>query len=1122
MKRTSLVMLLIIIAAMSYAISGTISSNTVWSEDVIVTGDLTVAENVTLTIQPGVNVYFPMVDQNADGIGDVNFYVLGRLVVQGTESEKVSFKSLEATPGKRDWGGIHLLTADNGTISSLSNLLIENAYRGLLVNGKGVTAQGLSVWNSFDYGIRVQASSSPSTFTNCDLRNGAGYGMQVEAGNVTITNILIYRHGSYGFKGMGTATLSVSGMNSTTNDGSGIWIANPSSATFESSRSVSNKHYGILIESGSPSFNNCQIFSNKRSGIKISGTSGTPLFSYCSVIDNQENGFLIHSRNPQITYSFIHQNRGSGITILNASPTVNYCNIFGNHGEELTGPDFNRTLADTEWRRTATGVTSVPASVATVPLYLNTITYRKDADNFYSSSYYYYQLYTRIVANTNHYLVDEYSFYTRYDHDMPQITVSGVVDQLILTQAALQIGIYSVSNTNNPRMWVSNMTMNHHLDKQVVVFNEAGVSANLQFNWWGQITGVNDLVMQYTPATANYATMQTSLLVASMSNLPNEGPSLSLLTPAVLTINPSTVEINFTAMDIDNNARIRLYYSTDQNFGGTLITDQLFEDDHSTYSWNVGSVSPGIYYVYGSIDDGSNPVVYSYAPERVVVGDFRVWIPNDLFASASDAISVPLKIRNVLPDYDIISYQLNITFNHNIVTFQGIQQDATLSNGWTLNYNNSVPGQIALNAFSTAAMAAEAGDLLILNFTINNNQADNQFTDLTISDCILNAGYPAPVTANGKITVYNKYNITGAVNYYSGAIPISNVQMNLSGLAQSDLLTDAEGSFAFAQQYYGNYTLTPEYSLAIPELVITPYDASLVARYALGLVTFDSNQIHAADVNADNLVSVYDAALIARYSVGIITELPAGIMKFSPASSSFTLNNVYTPRQFIGIAYGDPSGNWYDDARTTVHTEPQIVRTGADTYLLTLSADEPFYSYLLKLQYDPDLTEILDIEYHESVNGFQREVNHSDGSLAIASYGISPASSSEAIIRIRFSSSAEEPISVLSSFFDEQGTPYGWTSSDDPTTPAIVLLQQNYPNPFNPLTSISYSIPQASDVRLDIYNVKGQRVQSLVNSAQSAGLYTVQWNAQGFASGMYLYRLQVGNKVISRKMLLMK
>jgi hypothetical protein len=88
-------------------------------------------------------------------------------------------------------------------------------------------------------------------------------------------------------------------------------------------------------------------------------------------------------------------------------------------------------------------------------------------------------------------------------------------------------------------------------------------------------------------------------------------------------------------------------------------------------------------------------------------------------------------------------------------------------------------------------------------------------------------------------------------------------------------------------------------------------------------------------------------------------------------------------------------------------------------------------------------------------------------------------------------------------------------------------LLQNYPNPFNPTTQIEYYLPTESNVRLEVYNMLGQRVKTLVNDSQQAGTYTVTWNATdvnnvSVASGVYIYKLQAGSSTLMRKMVLIR
>jgi len=72
-------------------------------------------------------------------------------------------------------------------------------------------------------------------------------------------------------------------------------------------------------------------------------------------------------------------------------------------------------------------------------------------------------------------------------------------------------------------------------------------------------------------------------------------------------------------------------------------------------------------------------------------------------------------------------------------------------------------------------------------------------------------------------------------------------------------------------------------------------------------------------------------------------------------------------------------------------------------------------------------------------------------------------------------------------------------------------LRQNYPNPFNPTTTISYDLPKRSNVVIKIYNIIGEEVANLINTEQNAGKYSINWNAKGLASGVYIYRLQAND-----------
>ena len=88
--------------------------------------------------------------------------------------------------------------------------------------------------------------------------------------------------------------------------------------------------------------------------------------------------------------------------------------------------------------------------------------------------------------------------------------------------------------------------------------------------------------------------------------------------------------------------------------------------------------------------------------------------------------------------------------------------------------------------------------------------------------------------------------------------------------------------------------------------------------------------------------------------------------------------------------------------------------------------------------------------------------------------------------------------------------------------PGNFVLHQNYPNPFNPTTNIQFSVPNLSPVSISIYNVRGEFIEYLVNDVYEPGNYTMHLDAGDYSSGIYFYRLQTENSILTRKFIIIK
>lgn len=100
--------------------------------------------------------------------------------------------------------------------------------------------------------------------------------------------------------------------------------------------------------------------------------------------------------------------------------------------------------------------------------------------------------------------------------------------------------------------------------------------------------------------------------------------------------------------------------------------------------------------------------------------------------------------------------------------------------------------------------------------------------------------------------------------------------------------------------------------------------------------------------------------------------------------------------------------------------------------------------------------------------------------------------------------------------------PPSWFNGDESLIAGDIDLPQNYPNPFNSKTQIMYALPSNSDVRLDIFNLMGQKVERLVDAKQNAGQHVITWNARDYSSGIYFYILKISDRILAGRMTLIK
>ena len=290
---------------------------------------------------------------------------------------------------------------------------------------------------------------------------------------------------------------------------------------------------------------------------------------------------------------------------------------------------------------------------------------------------------------------------------------------------------------------------------------------------------------------------------------------------------------------------------------------------------------------------------------------------------------------------------------------------------------------------------------------------------------------------------------------------------------------------------------------------ISAFDASTVLQHIVGATTLAGNALAAADVTANGTVSAMDASFILQFVVGNITGFPGQGKKLPiDMTEAFELTIV----------------------SDSDHSELELTNTG----ITFISATE--------IEFVVPNNPINEVELVPSVFSENLSMNYriDKDTVMIAIAGNKAMNEKGVFAKLRFAYADNgEGRDLRENIFynkfilnetdltDHMNEVQTGIKDDLADIPLEFKLNQNYPNPFNPSTNITYDLPAKGQVKIEIYNIIGQLVQTLVDAPQQAGSYQMQWDASAFGSGTYLLRINYkgeNNQTYSqiRKMLLIK
>lgn len=611
---------------------------------------------------------------------------------------------------------------------------------------------------------------------------------------------------------------------------------------------------------------------------------------------------------------------------------------------------------------------------------------------------------------------------------------------------------------------------------------------------------------------------------------------------------------------------------------GFMITDPI-SGSGSLLNLNFNAISAGTTlleisdFLYNSTEilnlTAGSIVVNEAEP---ILADAAVSLTN-AEVEAGTEFEIEVLTTELLSEWNAISYQFSLTYDPNILSYQSFNLSGTISQGGLLSVNNSAPGELAIAFIRVTSLhgtepllklvfqAVSEGscDLLLNNFMYNTTD----IADLTSAAVIVNPGEINPM-AESTLTVesvdaivWEEFEIDVNTSELQSDWNIISYQFELSydpelmSYISSDISStiSVDGTVSINDSQPGELIvgfMSTDNISGSGSLIRFNFRADYPGSTNLALSNFIYNTMPISDVS-DGVVNLFtinhdpfvDNPLGNVFFLEDQTHSPINLMNvFSDLDLAFgdQLSYTYSGNEFIevsiegGVVTLSTPENWNGNEDITFTATDSENCTISDLAHVTVipQNDVPVISEIIP----PDTSfEILE----EQLVDFSVIATDPDGELSY-SWKVNSVDQNVEVNQFSYNfqeNGSYEIICTLDDGITEIETIWNIvaeiTGNDNPfLIPTASKLSGNYPNPFNPKTTIKYGLHEQANVKIIIYNVKGQIVNTLVDETQNAGHHTVDWHGSSdtgniVGSGLYYYKMVINGKINSiRKCLLLK